>query len=36
MTKMVSTDGEVVVVGLELLILGQDGCIQRDYQFIES
>jgi hypothetical protein len=34
--EMVSTDGEVVAVGLEFLILGPDGRIQRDYQFIES
>jgi hypothetical protein len=34
--EMVSTDGEVVGVGLEFLLLGPDGRIQRDYQFIES
>jgi hypothetical protein len=34
--EMVSTDGEVVGVGLEFLVLGPDGQIRRDYQFIES
>jgi hypothetical protein len=34
--EMVSADGEVVAVGLEFLVLGPDGRIQRDYQFIES
>jgi hypothetical protein len=34
--EMVSTDGEVVGVGLEFLVLGSDGRIQCDYQFIES
>jgi hypothetical protein len=34
--EMVSTDGEVAGVGLEFLVLGPDGRIHRDYQFIES
>jgi hypothetical protein len=34
--EMVSTDGEVVGVGLEFLILSPDGRIRREYQFIES
>jgi hypothetical protein len=33
---MVSADGQVAGVGLEFLILGPDGRIRRDYQFIES
>jgi hypothetical protein len=34
--EMVSADGEVAGVGLELVILGPDGRIRSDYQFIES
>jgi hypothetical protein len=34
--EMISTGGEVAAVGLEFLILGPDGRIRRDYQFIES
>ena len=34
--EMVSEDGEVAGVGLEFLVLGPDGRIERDYQFIES
>jgi hypothetical protein len=34
--EMVSTDGEVVGVGLEFLLMAPDGRIRRDYQFIES
>lgn len=34
--EMVSTDGQVVGVGLEFLVLAPDGRIRRDYQFIES
>ncbi len=34
--EMVSTEGEVAGVGLEFLVLGPDGRIRRDYQFIES
>jgi hypothetical protein len=34
--EIVSADGEVAGVGLEFLVLGPDGRIQRDYQFIES
>jgi hypothetical protein len=30
----VSPDGEVAGVGLDFLVLGPDGRIQRDYQFI--
>jgi hypothetical protein len=33
---MVSNDGEVAGVGLEVLVLAADGRIRRDYQFIES
>ena len=32
----VSPDGEIVGVGLELVLLAPDGRIQTDYQFIES
>jgi hypothetical protein len=32
----VSPSGEVLAVGLELVILAPDGRIQTDYQFIES
>jgi hypothetical protein len=34
--EMVSTDGTVAGVGLEVVVLAADGRIQRDYQFIES
>ncbi len=35
--EMVSTDGgEVAAVGLEILVLGEDGRIKADYQFIEA
>jgi hypothetical protein len=34
--EMVSTEGEVAGVGLEVLVLGPDGRIERDYVFIES
>lgn len=34
--EMISTDGEVAGLGLEFLVLGPDGRIRRDYQFIES
>jgi hypothetical protein len=33
---MVSADGEVAGVGLEFVVLGPDGRIRLDYQFIES
>jgi hypothetical protein len=33
--EMVSTEGEVVAVGLELVLLEADGRIRLDYQFIE-
>jgi hypothetical protein len=35
--EMISTDGgEVAAVGLEILILDEDGRIKTDHQFIES
>ncbi len=34
--EMVSGDGEVAGVGLEVLVLAHDGRIRTDYQFIES
>ncbi|MBF9132924.1 hypothetical protein I0C86_28780 [Plantactinospora sp. S1510] len=34
--EMVSADGEVAAVGLEILVLHPDGRIRTDYQFIES
>ena len=34
--EMVSKDGEVAGVGLELLVLAHDGRIRRDLQFIEG
>jgi hypothetical protein len=35
--EMISTDGgEVAAVGLEIFILGEDGRIKTDYQFIEN
>jgi hypothetical protein len=34
--EMVSADGEVAAVGLEILVLHEDGRIRTDYQFIES
>jgi hypothetical protein len=34
--EMVSAEGEVAGVGLEFLLVGPDGRIRRDYQFIES
>ncbi|MFD9740662.1 hypothetical protein [Umezawaea sp. NPDC059074] len=34
--EMVSSDGEVAGVGLEVLVLDQDGRIRTDYQFIEG
>jgi hypothetical protein len=30
-----TSDGEVVAVGLEILVLDDDGRIRIDYQFIE-
>ncbi|UJW28525.1 hypothetical protein L3Q67_24970 [Saccharothrix sp. AJ9571] len=33
--EMVSPDGEVAGVGLEILVLDRDGRIRTDYQFIE-
>jgi len=34
---MVTTaDGETAAVGLEFLVLGEDGRIRIDYQFIEA
>jgi hypothetical protein len=34
--EMVSRDGEVAGVGLEILVLDQDGRIRTDYQFVEG
>ncbi len=34
--EMVSGNGEVAGAGLEFLVLGPDGRIRTDYQFIES
>ena len=34
--EMVDSDGAVQAVGLEFLVLGPDGRIRADYQFIES
>jgi hypothetical protein len=35
--EMISTDGgDVAAVGLEIFLLGADGRIKADYQFIES
>lgn len=34
--EMVDSDGAVRAVGLEFLVLGPDGRIRTDYQFIES
>ncbi len=35
--EMVSADGgEVAAVGLEIFVLGEDGRIKADYQFIEA
>jgi V8-like Glu-specific endopeptidase len=34
--EAVGADGQVAGVGLELLLLGPDGRIRMDYQFIES
>ena len=34
--EMVAADGEVAAVGLEFLVLGADGRIRLDYQFIEA
>ncbi len=34
--EMVSGDGEVAGVGLEVLVLAHDGRIRTDYEFIES
>jgi hypothetical protein len=34
--EMVSPNGEVASVGLEVLVLDQDGRIRADYQFIEG
>ena len=34
--EMVDSDGAVQAVGLEFLVLGPDGRIRTDYQFIES
>jgi hypothetical protein len=34
--EMVSEDGEVAGVGLEVLVLAHDGRIRRDFQFIEA
>lgn len=34
--EMVSSNGEVAGVGLEILVLDQDGRIRTDYQFIEG
>jgi hypothetical protein len=34
--EAVSSDGEVTGVGLDFLVLGADGRIERDYAFIES
>jgi hypothetical protein len=34
--EMASTEGEVAAVGLAVLVLGPDGRIRLDYQFIES
>ncbi len=35
--EMISTDGsDVAAVGLEIFILGDDGRIKADYQFIEN
>jgi len=35
--EMVPADGgETAAVGLEILVLGPDGRIEADYQFIES
>jgi hypothetical protein len=30
------SDGEIVGVGLEVLVVGEDGRIRTDYQFVES
>ena len=34
--EMVDSDGAVQAVGLEFHVLGPDGRIRTDYQFIES
>ena len=34
--EAVSPDGEVTGVGLDVLVLGADGRIERDYTFVES
>src|SRR5262245_19281189 len=34
--EMVSGEGEVTAVGLEILVLDPQGLIETDYQFIES
>jgi hypothetical protein len=33
--EMITTDGEMAAVGLELVLLAPDGRIRLDYQFIE-
>jgi hypothetical protein len=33
---LITPDGETGGVGLEFLVLGEDGRIRLDYQFIES
>jgi hypothetical protein len=30
------SDGEIAAVGLNIFVLGEDGRIQTDYQFVES
>jgi hypothetical protein len=34
--EMVGAPGDVAAVGLEILLLGADGRIVRDFQFIEG
>jgi len=34
--EMFSADGDVAGIGLDILLLGPDGRIRRDYQFIEG